>query len=192
MPLSGPELTLSAYVNVLQVLYPLLAGWEAWSAAVAPPSLVELLRERRRSHWLAEDLRALGAAEEMGQGGVDWQEVVAPRTCRDGTEPWVEGPVFEASLLGAIYVMEGSTLGGRFIARQVESSLGITPGVGDVYFRGHGDATGRMWREVSARIEAVPNEYSELVVAAARRTFGAFGRALRAGNPAPETMQNGR
>jgi heme oxygenase len=63
----------------------------------------------------------------------------------------------------------------------VEEKLHFAPGQGNAYFQGHGDQTGSMWREVTARIAAVPEEETERVIAAAKRTFIAFGEALRAG-----------
>ena len=48
----------------------------------------------------------------------------------------------DATLLGAMYVMEGSTLGGQLIARHVELVLGLTAGQGNAHFRGHNERTG--------------------------------------------------
>jgi heme oxygenase len=50
-------------------------------------------------------------------------------------------------LLGTMYVMEGSTLGGQLIARHVEVALHLGDGQGSSYFRGHGSQTGPMWKE---------------------------------------------
>src|SRR5262249_9623850 len=44
----------------------------------------------------------------------------------------------EAEMFGAMYVTEGSTLGGRFIARQLEQDLGLTGGRGYSFFLGYG------------------------------------------------------
>ncbi len=90
-------------------------------------------------------------------------------------QPWA---ALRAGFLGAWYVMEGSTLGGRFIARHVETVLGLEPGVGDAYFRGHGEATGGLWRETTALVAAMPDELSDVLIAAAKRTFIAFGAAV--------------
>ena len=96
----------------------------------------------------------------------------------------------EAAFLGAMYVMEGSTLGGRFLARHVETVLGLAPGRGDAYFQGHGEATGALWREVTARISEVPEALSPVLVGAAKRAFAAFGEALRAGLSATQAVQS--
>ena len=184
MPLTGEGLTRSLYVRTLAVLYPLLSSWETWSSQEAPESLQPLLAARRRSHLLLEDLRFFGAQAQPGTvAPVAWEAVVGgPEGLRRAD------PGFQAAFLGALYVLEGSTLGGRFIARHVESVLGLAPGAGDSYFQGHGEATGSLWREVTAEIAAVPEELSPVVTEAARRSFRAFGDALVAGELASITV----
>ncbi len=179
MPLGGADLTLELYISALQVLLALISGWEQWAATAAPARLRPLLRARRRSHLIADDLRFFAVAPAAPAGSaVDWQQVVI------GTSAFDRDPIAaEASFLGALYVLEGSTLGGRFIARHVETVLGLTPGQGDRYFAGHGEATGALWREVTAEIAGVPPGGEEALLVAARRTFAAFGDALRAGLP---------
>ncbi len=184
MPLGGEQLTMEVYVRTLEILYPLLLSWEEWSAKAAPEGLRGMLAARRRSQWLAVDLKALGGGppEDLAGTAVGWAAVAGMGDADH------EGPERNAGFLGAMYVMEGSTLGGRFIARHAEATLGLTPGVGDAYFQGHGEATGAMWREVTAQIAAVPDTHAAMVVEAARRTFEAFGQALRSGAAAQKSV----
>ena len=185
MPLGGADLSREGYAEVLETLEPLVRGWEAWAERNAPDDLREMVVRRRRSHLLRADLQMMGGRTGRDCGAaVDWDAVV-----RDGIGGETEA-AFEAGFLGAMYVMEGSTLGGRFLARHVEGVLGLEPGRGDAYFQGHGESTGALWREVTARIAGVPEELSSTLVEAARRTFRAFGEALRAGLGAPEPVQN--
>ena len=179
MPLGGDELSLALYVRTLRVLLPLISSWERWAEAAAPEDLREVVRVRRRSPLLRVDLEVLtrnGAGDGAGAEGmpVPW-DTVTGITAEEGRE------ASRALFLGALYVMEGSTLGGRFLARHVEKVLGLEPGRGDAYFQGHGERTAGLWKEITAEIGDVPEEWSPLVVASARRTFGAFGEVLRAG-----------
>ncbi len=188
MPLGGVDVTRELYCRVLKVMLPLVGGWEAWAEAAAPSDLREMLLRRRRGHLLVADLQAMGAETGDVPGmAVDWEATVVDQSGR-GSGPLSQDE-FEAAFLGAMYVMEGSTLGGRFLARHVESVLGIEPGRGDAYFQGHGEATGSLWREVTARIAAVPDALGPLVIGAARRTFRSFGEALQEGLAAPEKVQ---
>lgn len=51
-----------------------------------------------------------------------------------------------ADILGALYVMEGATLGGRLITQHIRATLGITPNTGGSFFEGYGYNTGKMWQ----------------------------------------------
>jgi heme oxygenase len=73
---------------------------------------------------------------------------------------------------GSMYVMEGSTLGGRFIAPHVAERLDLAPGRGNAYFEGYGPRTGSMWnafRETAAA--SVPESQYDDAVKAAIATF---------------------
>lgn len=50
-----------------------------------------------------------------------------------------------AALMGMAYVIEGSTLGGRVIARHLQKKLGLNETNGASFFAGHGENTGKMW-----------------------------------------------
>ncbi len=183
MPLGGADLTRATYIRVLQALEPIVRSWELWAETNAAADLREMVGRRRRSHLLRADLQALGGEVPGRQEpAIDWDAVVQGR---NGEAPGED----EAAFLGAMYVMEGSTLGGRYIARHVEDVLGLEPGVGDAYFQGHGEGTGALWREVTGRIAGVPDARAERVIEVARETFQAFGEALQRGMVAPEPVQ---
>ncbi len=82
-----------------------------------------------------------------------------------------------SAIFGCLYVLEGSTLGGQIISRQIGSHLDFTPENGCSFFAGHGAETGNMWRKFSNAIEAYAvSHYEERVamIRAATDTFGAF------------------
>ena len=71
-----------------------------------------------------------------------------------------------------MYVMEGSTLGGRFIAPHVARLFDLAHGRGNAYFDGYGPRTGSMWnafRETAAA--TVPDDQYDDAVTAAIATF---------------------
>lgn len=173
MPLSGADFTRDLYAEVLQTMLPVVEGWERFAEQDAPADLRELLPARRRSHLLRQDLAALGV-RVSGQKteGVSWGEVVGASQ---------EAPDFQAAFLGALYVMEGSTLGGRFLAKHVASVLGLSQGEATAYFEGHGASTGAMWREVTEKISGIPDTSGPVLIASAKRAFVAFGDAMRRG-----------
>jgi len=78
----------------------------------------------------------------------------------------------EARAIGSIYVMEGSTLGGRVISRAL-AGADWAPDGGLAYFNPYGAETGRMWRSFQAWAdERVASGEETAVLAGARGTFG--------------------
>lgn len=115
---------------------------------------------RRRVPALEADLRAL----DIAGSGPDRDCI-----CLPPTRSMAEG-------FGCMYVLEGSTLGARVISRQLNASLGITPGSGGRFFHAHGDRTGEMWQVFGAALTrfAASCDAHERIVAAALATFGAL------------------
>lgn len=71
-------------------------------------------------------------------------------------------------LLGAMYVLEGSTLGGQVIARQL-TKAGIPT---RTYFTGYAERTGPMWKSFCQQLgEAATPENEDEIVRSASRTF---------------------
>ena len=93
------------------------------------------LGERRRSPLIRADLKTLGAT------------VATPDVA---TLP----PLGTASaVLGCLYVVEGSTLGGRELARHLDHLLPPGAVAGRAFLLGHGARHGAMWREFCAALE---------------------------------------
>lgn len=165
MPLMRPDLDRDLYVAVLQRLFGIIEAWERTAKAGLPMRLRYLAEDRSRLKLLEEDLRGLGVSEF------------------DHHRPHLPEFKNRAELLGAMYVMEGSRLGGQFIAKHVEASLGLSDGNGSRFFRGFGDATGRRWKEFTAVLESeVPDEQSVDAVRGAKKMFAAFGEWMSAVN----------
>lgn len=77
-----------------------------------------------------------------------------------------------ARALGAMYVLEGSTLGGRLIERHLARVLGLSPARGCAFFASYGDRVGPMWKAFGAAVTAYaaahPGDEDEMVDAAAQ------------------------
>jgi heme oxygenase len=132
------------------------------AALAAAPSLAPYgidLAERRRAPLLRADLAHLGASGEAP---------LAP----------VPGLATAAHALGALYVTEGSTLGGRYLARGLDHLLPPKEGnrEGRGFLLGHGARHGAMWQACCAAIEACGVEPGRLagMQEGAAETFAAF------------------
>ena len=123
-----------------------------------------------RSHWLEADLAVFG---------VDRAMCSAHPACR--AFPHRASPGY---ILGAHYVVEGSALGGRGLARQLDGLLGTDVIAGRRFFTGHGATTAMVWRAYLTRLSAAPNEPAEhaAVIAGAAATFAIFEQWLKGWN----------
>lgn len=78
-----------------------------------------------------------------------------------------------AEALGIMYVLEGSTLGGKILYRHVHEVLGLTPENGASYFWGYGAQTGNLWKSFISSLAQFVDEQEERdeVIASAKNTF---------------------
>ena len=121
------------------------------------------LDPRRRMHLLQADLAALGLSAH---------EVAGLPAC---PLPLLRNAV---EALGSLYVMEGSTLGGRVIERNVERCLGFDGRHGCAYFAGYGTRTGAMWGLFLQRLDEAPAADAQQVTEGATATFERLARWL--------------
>ena len=132
--------TRAGYRDLLARLHGFHAVWEpAIGRALADDAFFDA---RRRLAALAADLRHLGMRAET----ID--ALAMPGTVR------LAGP---AAAMGALYVLEGSTLGGRAIGRHIAALHGIE-GDGLVYYRAHGPRAGAMWAAFRLRLDDVSGD----------------------------------
>jgi heme oxygenase len=108
---------------------------------------------RRKAPLLASDLEALGGQPIAG-----------------AVVPAVSGA---ASALGAFYVLEGQTQGGRHLLPLAESRLGLSATRGASFLASYGAETGVMWQAFAAAVEShcQTSEANRSAIAAAESTF---------------------
>lgn len=148
--LDGPP-SKARFVRALQGFHAFHRAWEPRAAAtVGDPAFLE---PRRRTAVVRRDLAALGAEPlpvppDLGATGVD-----------DPVAVW-----------GGVYVVEGSTLGGKLIARSL-ADADWTPAGGLKTFDPYGAEAGLRWADCRARLNGFAAENVGLMVAAALGTF---------------------
>lgn len=150
--------SIQGYIELLQMLAGVHGGFEQSFSRFDWMQLGIDLEARRRVRWLAEDLTALGA------------DIAPP-------PPLTTPPrnLFEA--LGALYVLEGSTLGGRVIFGQVSALPGISCRRGARFLYGHGPRTGELWRDfldVLNRSAAAQSAEADCIERGAVQAFAEF------------------
>jgi Heme oxygenase len=146
------------------------AALEPWAPFLATMGVA--LDERRKVPMLERDL-AFTASLLAGR-----HEAEIDQTAFDLSSP--------GSAWGALYVVEGSTLGGQHIFRTLQGSSfverhALSPDAGLSYFAGYGDRTGDMWRRfLGALGEADGADLAERdsIIEGASHTFALFERVL--------------
>lgn len=147
------------YADFLKYFY---AYFNKVEQAIAPYLNTDLLpdyNDRRTSAYLKSDI------EELGFNVNNLPEAEAPEI----------NNVLQA--LGALYVMEGSIMGGSIIVKMLEKG-GITKGTS--FFSGYGVATGQKWAAFTAVLneQAKTEEDEKIAVDAANETFSRFGNVF--------------
>lgn len=144
-----------AYRRLLARLYGFHIGFER-AARIEP----------ERSVRLESDLASLGVSPE--------RLAALPPCCGFPTMAMPE------ALLGALYVVEGSALGGVTLARGLDGLVGVGVLDGRRFFTGNPSGTGSAWRACLARLSATPHsaETQATIIAAATATFALFERWL--------------
>ncbi|PRD57360.1 heme oxygenase [Sphingobacterium gobiense] len=148
------------YAEVLKNFY---AYFNAVEKAIAPFITSDVLpdyTERRNSSHIKADIEELG-------GKVD-------------NLPEATAPVIQNALeaLSALYVLEGSIMGGPYIVQMLNKN-GVTKGTS--FFSGYGENTGKMWStfvDVLNRRSEGPDSQKR-AIEIANETFARFGDVFR-------------
>lgn len=156
---------LERYAVILCGFDAFLRVWEPRIHAALPERLQGWFRPRRRGGFASADVEWLRSVAGLELVDLDARAAAALSL---GELPEV---------LGSLYVIEGSALGGRVIAPQLKRTLGLAQGRGASYFHGFGGETGVMWnnfRVLSALKIGESSRATVLACQSAKRTFGAL------------------
>lgn len=164
MPFFSARLDLSLYTRLIQAYYgfyqPLEAALLASSWLPAGLDFVE----RLKVPTLLRDLQALG---------VDTPDRL-PLCSR---LPAIDGL---ASALGVLYVVEGATLGGQVLRREMHTRLGLDEHNGAAFLDVYGRDTGRLWKAYLKLLDEQPAdpEFLQVAAQAGELTFTCFEQWL--------------
>ena len=173
--LLDPQLSLSTYRESLARFFGYYAPLElSLRSALSRLETGFAYGERYKCPQLREDLVVLGFAPHA------LSDIPQCQALPDLSTP--------AKLLGCLYVVEGSTLGGQIITRHLRNSLGVTPQSGGSFFSGYGEHTGSRWKECCAHLtifasrstheEENAQDSDHEIIVSANATFESFDRWL--------------
>ena len=171
------QLPLESYVGQLRALAVIHAVLEPALAASSHPALVAVWRaDMRKTPWLEQDLRYFAP-----RAVADLKEAVdeALRVAEQMRLWSVERPL---RLLGAVYVLEGSTLGGVLLGRQCARAFLLADHAGLAYLNSYGPAVPAHWAEFRERMNALSLDGAEreAVRAGAVEFFAGLAAVFRA------------
>jgi len=144
------------YADFLKYFYTYFSQVEQAIAPFITAALLPDYKDRRNSSYLKNDI------EELGGSVAETPAITLPK---------IEN---QLQALGALYVMEGSIMGGSIIIKMLEKG-GITKGIS--FFSGYGEATGQKWGMFVAIMnqQAITPEDEALAIGAANEAFTCFG-----------------
>ncbi len=150
--------TLQDYAHLLSLFYSFFGGLELAIDKYINTTILPDYALRRKSAALANDLVELCKPLPVLALKSDLPEI------RDHLQS-----------IGALYVMEGSTLGGKVIAKMMLKQLNLTEMKGVTFFTGYGEQTMRMWQTFKQTID-IPLSASEIeiITKSANDTFLQF------------------
>lgn len=154
LDLLRPDLTMADYTNLLARFYGFYLPWEEKAQPLLQRHAPLLYQGRSKINLLRNDLRRLGEKlEEIPLCNPDF-------LAQDFSH-----------VLGSVYVLEGSTLGGQLLARHFKTHLQLAP-QSMTFFAGYGEQTGSMWKAFSAQLQEVSSAADEdVMLHSARATF---------------------
>ncbi|WMJ74493.1 biliverdin-producing heme oxygenase [Cytophagaceae bacterium ABcell3] len=159
-PVTSDDFTQEQYVHILKKFYgyfnPLEKQVESHHAIL--DKYLPDLSQRRKTDLILKDLETLSTPEN-------------PILCEK--LPPVENL---NQAFGCLYVMEGSTLGGTVISKNINKTLGLTNERGCSFFHGYGSQTGSKWKAFREALTSYCDNggNEDEIVNSANETFNKF------------------
>jgi len=116
------------YVDLLKIFYSYFGGLEQKIDAFITTENLTDYNQRRKTDSIAGDIKILGG--------------IVPGFAGNENLPVINN---QSQAFGALYVMEGSTLGGKIIAAMLQKHLNFNNDEGLSFFNSYGDNAMQMW-----------------------------------------------
>jgi heme oxygenase (biliverdin-IX-beta and delta-forming) len=162
LPIGNKTITKETYIEILKKFYGYFHPLEQLVDNF--PQIHTFLPDytaRRKANLIYQDLMRVTSANSQ----------LPVELCED--LPAVTNP---SQAFGCLYVMEGSTLGGKMIAKILKDVLHIDPDAGASFFNGYGKETGSKWKSFQqglVNFSSVTSTNQE-IIEAANETFAKF------------------
>ncbi len=182
LPLLDADLTFATYRQYVQKLFGFYEPLESQLATLPRTQAVGIdYALRHKTPRLRRDLQVLGLSDPA---------ISALPRCR--SLPPLNS---EAQFWGCLYVIEGATLGGQIILKNLHRNIGLTASSGASFFDGYGAQTGSHWKAFCAALTARGNDAvggRDALLRSANQTFDALGAWLFPGFPTRSELHSAR
>jgi heme oxygenase len=157
MQLMSASVSLMDYAAYIVAMKEVIAATEAFVFSKIK-NVVKDVEERRKLPAIESDLALLG------------RHTIVP-LCKKFELPLAD--FSEASALGAMYVVEGSTLGGRVIVRHLQQRPLLAQTNAFAFFNGYSEMTGTRWKNflVALCAFAAATGYDDEIIRGAKQVF---------------------
>ncbi|WP_206840676.1 biliverdin-producing heme oxygenase [Marinobacterium iners] len=146
--MTRPTLDIETYTLILQAYWSFYQTAEAHIRNCLASGMADFnYSDRYKTEWLKQDLAHFGLTP-----GVDG-------CCPFTVELAI--PMNRPELVGMMYPLEGSTLGGRVISRHLMHNLGINDANGGRFFSGYGHNIEQLWTQFIQFAERSPQSRQE-------------------------------
>lgn len=157
-----PKITIEEYALYLSLMHDVVQDLEENIYPILS-GVISDLNERKKAHLILNDLRNIG---------IEKKQLSFPlKNASEISVPFA---------MGMMYVVEGSTLGGRFILKNIQESLNFNEENGASYFSGYGNKTGSFWKNYLNSLThfETQNNSEEEIIAGADYAFRVIGEHL--------------
>lgn len=159
IPFIRASVNYTAYSQLLKTFYGYFMPVEEQIAKFVTDEWIPAFSQRRNANYILQDLQAIG------------QPNAALNTC---TQLPAINSVYAA--LGALYVLEGSTQGGKIISKMLVANMQLPDFSAVRFFSGYGEQSDTMWHSFTGalnNLELSANQQDE-IIRGATETFVAF------------------
>lgn len=166
LPFFSAQLDAALYTRLLQAYYGFYQPLEDALAASAQVPVELAPHERVKIPTLVRDLYVLGVTDT---------DIARLPQCHD--LPVIDSP---GACLGVMYVLEGATLGGQLLRREVHARLGLDEHSGAAFLDVYGAATGPRWKAFLNYLSGASRDprFVQAAADAAHSTFARFEQWL--------------
>lgn len=157
----NPKITVEEYALYLSLMHDVVKNLEEDIYPLLSDVIPDL-GERKKAQLILNDLNFIKSEKKQNHSPFEATEIKVPFA------------------MGIMYVVEGSTLGGRFIIKNIQESFGFDEENGASYFGGYGNKTGSYWKKFLNALTdfETQNNAEEEIIAGADYAFRAIHKHL--------------